>query len=201
VTDGSKDETGRIVARLGEKQLRLLCNLGYGRALQAGIKYALVQGYDLVVFFDGDGQHNPEDVPSLVSALLEGGADMVIGSRFGKRRPYTGPLGRRIGQFLFSQFTYLLLGRRIYDTTSGLKALRASACETLVRGTLMDFHTEALVRLSLLGFAIAELPVSMQEREHGQSMHSLSSAVEYPIKTFLLTLVAAVDALLQRRTL
>jgi hypothetical protein len=199
VNDGSKDATAQVVARLGERQMSLPCNVGYGRALQAGIKYALARGYDFVVFFDGDGQHNPEDVPRLVNALLQLGVDMVIGSRFVHGRPYTGPLARRLGQIVFSQFTRVLLGRRIFDTTSGLKVVRVAACNALVRGTFMDFHTEALVRLSILGFTVAEVAVSMQQREHGQSMHSLNSLVEYPIKTLLLTLVAAVDAHLQRR--
>jgi glycosyltransferase involved in cell wall biosynthesis len=200
VTDGSRDATERIVTELGENRLSFLCNLGYGRALQAGIKYALARDYHHVVFFDGDGQHNPEDVPRLVRVLLEENADVVIGSRFGNGRPYAGPLSRRSGQILFSYFTRLLLKQRLYDTTSGLKAIRASACESLVRGTFLDFHTEALVRLGLLGLAIAEVPISVREREHGHSMYSLTSVVEYPIKTFLLSLLAILDVFLQRRT-
>jgi glycosyltransferase involved in cell wall biosynthesis len=199
VNDGSRDATGQIVTHLGERLLSLPCNLGYGRALQTGIKYALMRGYDFVVFFDADGQHNPDNVVPLVNALLEGDVDMVIGSRFTNDRAYTGSFGRRMGQRLFSYLSLVLLGRRIYDTTSGLKAVRASACQALVRGTFLDFHTEAIVRLGMLGFSIAEMPVSVRERQHGQSMYSLRSAIEYPIKTFLLTLVAAVDALLQRR--
>jgi glycosyltransferase involved in cell wall biosynthesis len=199
VNDGSQDATERIVTQMGERQLNLPCNLGYGRALQAGIKYALLRGYDFVVFFDADGQHSPESVEPLVRALLDGGVDMVIGSRFGHDRSYAGSWGRRIGQRLFSYLSFLLLGRRIYDTTSGLKVVRASACQALVRGTFLDFHTEAIVRLGMLGFSIVEMPVSIRERQHGQSMYSLRSAIEYPIKTLLLTLVAAVDTVLQRR--
>jgi glycosyltransferase involved in cell wall biosynthesis len=199
VTDGSKDATARIVAELGEKSLALLCNLGYGRALQAGIKYALARGYDFVVFFDGDGQHNPKDVPRLINALIERHADVVLGARFGKGRPYTGPLSRRLGQALFSNLTRLLLKQRLYDTTSGLKAIRSSACKSLVEGTFMDFHIEALARLSLLGFTITEVPISVRKREHGQSMYSLVSVVEYPIKTLLLSLLAVIDVLVQRR--
>jgi glycosyltransferase involved in cell wall biosynthesis len=200
VNDGSRDTTERIVTQLGERVLSLPCNLGYGRALQVGMRYALLRGYEFVVFFDADGQHPPEQVRQLVTALLEGGVDLVIGARFGTDRAYTGSFGRRLGQRLFSYLSLVLLGRRIYDTTSGLKAVRATACQALMRGTWMDFHTEAIVRLGMLGFSIAELPVSVHERTHGQSMYSISSVVEYPIKTLVLTLVAAVDAILHRRT-
>ncbi len=199
VNDGSKDATGNIVTELGEKQLRLLCNLGYGRALQTGLKYALLCGYDVVVCFDADGQHKPEDVPCVVESLLESGADVVIGSRFCNGRSYTSPIGRRIGQLLFSHLTRFLIGQRIYDTTSGFKVLRAAACKVIVRGTFMDFHTEMLVRLGLFGFKIAEQPIVVQERTFGRSMYSFTSLIEYPMKTLLLTMVAAVDALLARR--
>lgn len=199
VNDGSTDKTGQIVERLGEKQLRLVCNVGYGYALQTGIRYALERDYDMVVSFDADGQHQPEDVPSLVAALLTTGADMVIGSRFCNQQPYTTPIGRRLGQLLFSHLTRLFTGRRVYDTTSGFKALRAAACRVIDRATFMDFHTETIVRLSLAGFQISEYPITVNERTSGRSMHSFASVFAYPLQTLLLTLVAAVDVLLARR--
>jgi glycosyltransferase involved in cell wall biosynthesis len=200
VNDGSKDATGDVVEALGEKQLRLPCNLGYGQALQTGLKYALIRGYDVVVSIDADGQHRPEDVPRLVEMLGESDADMVIGSRFCGGRPYRSPLGRRAGQLLFSHLTRVLIGHRIYDTTSGFRALRAAACEVIVNGIVMDFHTETIVRLSLFGFRIVEMPITVEERTLGRSMYSFTSVFGYPLQTLLLTMVAAVDALLARRT-
>jgi len=200
VNDGSEDTTGDVVAALGENQLRLPCNLGYGPALQTGLKYSLLRGYDVVVSMDADGQHDPEDVPRLVATLDESQADMVIGSRFCDDRPYKSPLGRRTGQLLFSHLTHLLLGHRIYDTTSGFKALRAAACRAIVSGTFLDFHIETLVRLSLSGFKIVEIPIEAEERTLGRSMHSFASVFRYPLQTVLLTVIAVVDSLLARRT-
>jgi len=199
VNDGSTDGTARVLERMGERQLRLPFNVGYGRALQAGMRYALLEGYDVVAFIDADGQHDPADVPRLVERLDAGAADMIIGSRFCDGRAYDGPWGRRVGQRLLSHLSRLLTGRRIYDTTSGLKALRARACAAILDGTFMDAHMETIVRLSLLGHAIEELPVRVRPRDHGQSMHSYVSAIRYPTQTLLLTLVAALDALLTRR--
>lgn len=199
VNDGSKDATSMIMEQQGEKQLLLPCNLGYGLALQTGLKYALKCGYDVVISIDADGQHKPDDVPRLLAALNESDADLAIGSRYSGGRPYTGPLGRRLGQTLFSHLTRLLTGQRIYDTTSGFKALRASACEAIVHGTFLDFHTETLVRLVLLGFKIVEVDISVKERTFGQSMYSPISAFEYPLKTLLLTVVSILDAFLVRR--
>lgn len=196
VTDGSSDRTPEIVDELGERHLRLDCNVGYGRALQAGIRYALQNQYDVIVFLDGDGQHCARDIPRLIRALDELKTDVVIGSRFSHGRAYVGPVGRRIGQYVFSQVTRLL-GQRIHDTTSGFKAMRAAACRAVVDGRFLDFHTEVLVRLRLLGFSIAEVPIEVRERAHGHSMHSVASAIKYPVKTFLLTVVGVLDALSQ----
>jgi glycosyltransferase involved in cell wall biosynthesis len=148
---------------------------------------------------DADGQHRPEDVPLLVNALREKGADMVIGSRFCDRNRYDTPLSRRLGQLLFSHLTRLLLGRRIYDTSSGFKALKKSVCEVIVNGTFMDFHIETIAQLSLLNFKIIELPVKVEERIFGRSMHSITSIFQYPLKTILLTMVVFMDAFLVRR--
>ncbi|MFO7964784.1 MAG: glycosyltransferase family 2 protein [Desulfobacterales bacterium] len=199
VNDGSKDDTGEIVAALGEKQLLLPCNLGYGRALQTGLRYALLKGYDLIVSFDADGQHHAEDVPRLIFVLNQSGADLVIGSRYYHKQQHKTTCGRRLGQLIFSCLTLGLMGRRIYDTTSGFRALSRGACEVIVDGAFMDFHTETIVKLGLSGFDIVEVPITMEERCTGRSMHSFASIFHYPLQTVLLTIVAVVDSLLTRR--
>lgn len=199
INDGSQDATARVVEDLSEKQLKLPFNLGYGLALQCGMKYALAEGYETIVSIDADGQHRPEDVPHLVETLNGSAADMVIGSRFCEDHAYNSQFNRRIGQILFSYLTRLLIGHRIYDTTSGFKAFRADTCAAIADTVFMDFHIETIVRLSLLGFRIIEHPVRVAERASGVSMHSFCSIFSYPLKTLLLTVVAATDVLLTRR--
>ena len=97
VNDGSNDATGEVVESIGEHQLRLPSNLGYGRAVQTGLIWGLQEGYDVVISMDADGQHAPADAVAVAQQLLESGADLVIGARFGPDRPYVGPLERRIG--------------------------------------------------------------------------------------------------------
>ncbi|HSJ64611.1 MAG TPA: glycosyltransferase family 2 protein [Gemmatimonadaceae bacterium] len=198
VTDGSRDGTAAVVTELGERHLELVCNVGYGRAVQAGLRYAMAHGYEVVVTLDGDGQHDPRDVPRVIEALATTGADVVIGSRY-MGAHYRGPAERRAGQMAFSLLTRVLLGQRIYDTTSGLKAMRASACRAVLQGRFLDFHTEVLVRLRLLGFRIAEVPIDVQERTAGRSMYSFFRALVYPVKTGLLVITGILDALLRGR--
>ena len=198
VLDGSRDGTGDIVRRMEETAVELPCNVGYGHALQAGFRYSLARDYDVVVSFDADGQHRPEDVPRLLAALAETGADVVIGSRFDQQSAYSGPVGRRIGQHLLSLLTGISSGTRIYDTTSGLKAMSRKAVRLLASGLFLDFHVESLVRLKLHGLIVTELPVFMGERRGGRSMYSSVAALTYPVKALLLTAIAAADFRLQR---
>jgi glycosyltransferase involved in cell wall biosynthesis len=163
------------------------------------MKYALKQGFPVVLCFDADGQHQAEDIPGAVNALIESNADMVIGSRYCDGRAYTGPFNRRVGQQIFSRLTQILLGCRIYDTTSGFKAMKASTCENLIHGTFMDFHVETIVRLSMSGFSIIEHPITVKERKDGSSMYTSISSIVYPLKTLLLTFVAIFDGYLSRR--
>jgi hypothetical protein len=94
----------------------------------------------------------------------------------------------------------LLIGKRIYDTTSGLKAFRRVVYKEIIHGVFLDFHAETLVKLSLSGFKIAEIPITVKERFYGNSMYSVFSAIEYPLKTILLIFVAIIDLLLTGRS-
>lgn len=194
VDDGSSDDTALVVSRCGAPLLKLPCNLGYARAIQTGLRYAIGKRYEAVVLLDGDGQHNPRDISVLLSTLEREGADVVIGSRFAGERKLTGPLGRRMGMWLFSWVTLLATGARIYDTTSGFKAVSRRAYESLAAEQFVDFHAEALVSLSFAGMKIVEQPVVMAERKSGRSMYTLLSHFTYPLKTLLLVVIAVFRA-------
>ena len=82
IDDASTDATAERAAAAGAAVLRLPFNLGIGGAVQTGFKFALQHGYEIVVRLDGDGQHDPQEIPSLLAPLWRGEADVVVGSRF-----------------------------------------------------------------------------------------------------------------------
>ena len=82
IDDGSPDDTAGVARAAGATVVRLPFNLGIGGAVQTGFKYALEGGYDLAVRLDGDGQHDPTELPKLIAPVLAGEADIVVGSRF-----------------------------------------------------------------------------------------------------------------------
>src|SRR5438477_1200537 len=102
VDDGSTDRTAAIAADRGAHVLRLPFNLGIGGAVQTGFRYAFEQGYDVAVRLDGDGQHLATELPKLLRPVIDGEADVVVGTRFGGDGEYRSTAVRRVGIRFFA---------------------------------------------------------------------------------------------------
>ncbi|HVQ24157.1 MAG TPA: glycosyltransferase family 2 protein, partial [Planctomycetota bacterium] len=102
IDDFSADRTAEIAARLGAAVVTLPCNLGYGGAVQAGFKYALARGYEVVLQLDADGQHDPASAGALLAPVLAGEVEVAIGSRFLGQARYPIPALRRLGMRVFA---------------------------------------------------------------------------------------------------
>lgn len=194
VDDGSSDRTGEVAARTGVPIATHFCQLGYGRALQTALEYGTRHGYDAIITFDADGQHRASDLDPLFHAFVEGGYDLLIGSRFVESGRYRGVGTRRFGMWLFSTVIRLVTGRRIYDTSSGLKVISRRVFHRLAARQVVDFHAEAIVYLIQSGYSVGEFPIAVEPRQHGQSMYSPMSALTYPFKVLFLIAVSALDA-------
>jgi glycosyltransferase involved in cell wall biosynthesis len=201
INDGSSDATAEIAQRNGASVLNLPYNLGIGGAVQAGIKFAWNYGYPFVVRVDGDRQHNVEDIPRLLGAVMQGRADVVIGSRFcEKKETYRPPFARRLGIRMFSLLVSVLVGYRVYDTTSGLQCMDLEAMKHFVRYYPQDYpEVEAHILMHKAGLKIIEIPVVMRPREAGVSSISLLRSLYYVFKVFLATLIAALGTEPPRR--
>jgi len=186
INDGSTDRTPQIVEGLGEKVISLPFNLGYGGALQAGYKYVVEKDYELVVQFDGDGQHNPDDIFKLVQKFYGGDADIVIGSRFLAKNDYRPGFFRWTGIRLFSLLIYLITRLRVTDPTSGLQAVRAFEYYAR-KGNFPEDYPDAdtLVQMILSGYRVAEIPAVMYPRKTGTSMHGGFKTIFYIAKVTL----------------
>ena len=125
-------------------------NLGIGGAMQSGYKYALRHGYDVAVQVDGDGQHKPAYLHDLLAALQTTGdeADMVYGSRFRGDPGYKVPLGRRVGNLIFSVVLTAITRQRITDPTSGFRMTNRRGIELFARDYPHDYpEVEAILML------------------------------------------------------
>lgn len=192
VDDGSSDATAEAAAAAGAAVVRLPFNLGIGAAVQTGFRYALERGYDTAVRLDGDGQHDPTELPKLLEPLARDEADVVTGSRFretgGGYRP---PLARRLGITWFARLVSLLSGQRVTDTTSGFQALNRRGIALFASDYPSDYpEVEATVLLLKHRLRLVEVPVRMREREHGSSSITFLRSLYYAIKVTLALLVA-----------
>lgn len=188
VNDGSTDATAKILGERSANHINLPFNMGYGAALQTGFKYALNEGFDFVVCFDGDGQHEPTEVPKLLKEMEELKADIVIGSRFLNRSDYTPSLARRAGMALFRFLTGITTGSKMTDITSGFQAIDRKAFSYYAKefNFPLDFpDADVIINMILTGHKVVEVPVKMHERTEGESMHSGLRAVFYMAKMLL----------------
>jgi glycosyltransferase involved in cell wall biosynthesis len=190
VDDGSTDDTAEVARHLGCPVLELPFNLGYGAAVQAGIKHALRIGYPVVVTFDADGQHEPGDIAPLVAGVAAG-ADLVIGSRFISPGAYRGSRVRQAGRHLFAAIVRLLTGLALTDPTSGFKALGRRAQVLFAQGRFPDRHpdADALVLARRSRLHVEERPARMRPSRNRHSMHD-GRAIAYTGNMLFSLLVA-----------
>ena len=170
VDDGSKDDTAAVAAAAGAKVLRLPYNLGIGGAVQTGHQYARDQGFDIAIQVDGDGQHDPAELPKLLAPIVAGDADMVVGSRFAGEESYRSSAVRRIGIVILAKVVSMLVRQRITDPTSGFRAVNRRALELFAGDYPHDYpEAEATVLAHRHRLRVAEVPVRMRPRAGGTS--------------------------------
>ena len=186
IDDGSQDATAEVAAAAGADVFRLPHHLGLGGAVQTGYRFAFEHGFERVVRVDGDGQHNPSDIPTLLKAMDEGGYDMVTGSRYLGPNHYPIQPLRRFGARIFSLVLYPILGRRITDPTSGFVAVNRRALEVFSRSFPLEYpEIEALVVLKRKALSFREVPIKMFPRYSGRSTINTWTAMYYMVRVLL----------------
>jgi glycosyltransferase involved in cell wall biosynthesis len=161
IDDGSRDDTAAIAPAGGAEVVRHPINLGQGAALQTGFDWALSRGAEVIVTFDGDGQHRITDVPRLVAALAANDADYALGSRFlGGSRGM--PASRRAMLKAAVVFSRMTTGLDITDAHNGLRAMtRRGAQHVRLRENRMAHASEILHQISASGLSYVEVPVTI----------------------------------------
>lgn len=187
ISDGSSDNTVEKVREAGAVVIALPFNIGYGAALQTGYQYALRKGYAYAVQMDADGQHDPAFIPVLIRKVLEGMADVAIGSRFLGEGVYPLSLTRKTGVLFFRSLASFLTRQTVTDPTSGFQALNRKAMELYASEAYpVDFpDADVLIMLHRQGLRFAEVPVKMNPNTKKKTMHSGLVPVYYLFKMLL----------------
>ncbi len=186
INDCSTDKTKSILQCNYTNYLDLPVNLGIGGAVQAGYKFARENNYDIAVQIDGDGQHDPRYIEELVKPIIDNQADACVGSRFIEKEGFQSSWLRRFGINLLSNCISIFYGQKIYDVTSGFRAVNRELINIYAHDYAQDYpEPEALVTAIMHNQRIIEVPVQMRERFGGtSSIHSFKS-VYYMLKVSL----------------
>ena len=192
INDCSTDHTLEICREHGFPVVNLPVNLGIGGGVQTGYVYALRQGYDIAVQFDGDGQHNARYLNEMAEKLKDEHLDMVIGSRYIKKEGFQSSGLRRVGIRYFTWLIKLITGQKITDPTAGMRMANRDVIEIYAKNYPKDYpEPESVVTILKKGKKVEEVPVQMNAREEGVSSISPKKSVYYMIKVTLAILIAA----------
>ena len=191
IDDGSTDGTATVAAQRGARVIRLPFNLGIGGAMQTGFRYAFQAGFDAAVQVDGDGQHDPAELPKLLLPLEQDRADIVVGSRFAGDRSYRAPFFRRLGIALFARTISLIVRQRVTDTTSGFRAMNRRGIALFAADYPHDYpEVEATVMVVRHELRLVEVSVAMRDRVAGRSSITASQSIYYMVKVLLAIFVS-----------
>ncbi len=191
IDDGSHDRTAAVARAAGALVITLPFNLGIGAAMQTGFLFAEENGYDYAVQVDGDGQHDPREIPDILQPVLAGQADVVAGSRYIEDRGYITPWLRRFGIVLLASAISAITRRRVTDPTSGFRASNRKAICFCARQYPSDYpEPESVVLFWQARLRMIETPVTMNPRFGGQSSITPFRSAYYMVKVFLAILVS-----------
>ena len=166
INDCSTDNSEKLLIDNNINHLSLPINLGIAGVTQVGFKYAKDHNYDCVINVDGDGQHLPEYMHSLISEI-ENGYDYVVGSRFvDEKKPWS---FRMIGSRILCALIKLKTGKTVSDPTSGMRALGKKVIDEFSKSMNYYAEPDALCHIIHSGYKAKEVQVTMKERQTGQS--------------------------------
>ena len=186
IDDCSRDHTSARAREAGADVLNLPHHLGLGGAVQAGYKLAYELGFHYVIRVDGDGQHDPRDIPRVFDKLKQSGCEMVIGSRFSEPTGSDTSMVRGLGIRFFRAVLRPILGKPVLDPTSGFVGVNRTALGVFAGSFPLEYpEIEALVVLQRRRFRFEEIPCKMRPRRTGRSSITALKSLYYIIHVLL----------------
>jgi glycosyltransferase involved in cell wall biosynthesis len=186
VDDCSKDDTVAEARRGGARVLSLPHHLGLGGCVQAGYRLAFELGFDYVIRVDGDGQHDPRDIPKILAELERGDCEMVIGSRFVDGSGEHTSVVRGAAILFFRAILRPILGKPVHDPTSGFVGVNRTALGVFSRTFPLEYpEIEALVVLQRRRFRFVEVPCRFRPRQAGRSTITAVKSIYFMIHVLL----------------
>lgn len=198
VDNSSSDRSLELVQEAGVDYIAHAVNTGGSAGvIKTALQYSHSHDYDIYCHLDGDNQHDPAQLHKLVQPILDGEADIVIGSRFIEKEGFQSFFFRRVGIFTFGGLISWLAGQKITDLTSGFRAYNRRAISFFARHYRHEYEAcaQMLLIAAFAGLRIREVPVVMRPRQSGKSEFNLIKMIKFPIYS----LISIFGVLLQRK--
>lgn len=191
IDDGSRDRTAEVARMAGAEVLVHGTNLGKGASIRDAFQYIKMKP-DIVVLIDGDGQHNPDEIPILVKPILSKEADIVNGSRFIANKGNKVPLYRRFGQTVLTTMTNIGTKQKLSDSQNGFRAFSRNSFEHFALNQKgMAIESEMLIDAANANLKIVEVPIEVRYDVDGSTYN--------PIKHGFSVLNSVIVLISQRR--
>lgn len=179
VDDGSVDTTALLAESAGAKVVHQPYSMGNGAAIKAGARHA---AGDVLIFMDGDGQHNPNDIPRLLEKIHLG-YDMVVGSRGAESQA---SVGRGVANGIYNRLASFMTGHKVHDLTSGFRAVRASKFREflylLPNG--FSYPTTSTMAFFRAGYAVCYVSIHAAERIGQSHIKPLKDGIRFLLIIF-----------------
>ena len=178
VDDGSTDGTGVVAGKAGAMVISHPCNKGNGASVKTGLRHA--RG-EVIVLMDGDGQHDPAEIPKLLGAI--GPYDMVVGARVG---PSSGSLHRRLANWVYNQFATYMTRTKILDLTSGFRAVKRSVIMRFVYllPNTFSYPTTSTMALLKAGHSVHFVPITVAKRTGKSKIRLIQDGLRFLVIIF-----------------
>jgi glycosyltransferase involved in cell wall biosynthesis len=191
VDDGSSDDTAKIAKEAGAIVITHETNRGKGSAIKTGFRYALAHGFDYVVTIDGDGQHNPTEIPLLIGNIMNNGHDISLGFRVGQDTEM--PKWRKVGKRVLDYATSFGSGGFVTDSQCGFRAFSRKAIEDLIprlKGNAFSVESEQLIKAHDLGLGLVNTNVTCKYNDLENTSNKNPISHGFSVLSYVIWLVA-----------
>lgn len=178
VDDGSTDQTADYASRAGAMVIRHGRNRGKGISLRSGFDWALREGYDAVITMDGDGQHDPKDIPRFIERAKSSRAGLIMGNRM--ENVENMPAIRRLTNRVMSLIISRICSQRIPDSQCGYRLIKQEVLERLSLATSrFETESEILIKVDRANFEIDSIPIRTIYRDERSRINPLPDAIRF----------------------
>jgi len=177
VDDGSIDRSSEIAKNEGAIIIKHNRNKGKGASLHSGFKEIFKKDFDAVIIMDGDGQHDPIEIPRFIQKCKEGNIDLILGNRVKKKNM---PFIRRLTNKFMSSIISSIVGQKIPDSQCGFRLIKRGILKKIdIKASNFEIESEIIIKAWRMGGRIVSIPISTIYRREKSKIKPMVDAIRF----------------------